>query len=153
MRFDLPRMLVTIQFVMFAILFGVIIWMPFSEPSIFWAIGLILAMSGVIIGLVAIQEHNRTNNHPPSVSPRPVNQRELVTTGLYKRIRHPIYTGVILAAVGLAMIHGNIISLIIAFSFIPFFTYKSTVEEQYLRQHYPNYAEYMTRSGRFLPRI
>ncbi len=153
MKFDLPRVLVAVQFTMFLILLGIIVLLPFSDPSLLWVAGFIMALAGVGIGLIAIQEHSRLNRRPPSISPRPVAQRQLVTSGLYRKIRHPIYTGVMLAALGLALIHGHILSMLIALAFIPFFTYKSTVEEHYLKQHYANYTEYMHQTGRFFPRL
>jgi protein-S-isoprenylcysteine O-methyltransferase Ste14 len=76
-----------------------------------------------------------------------------VETGLYRWARHPIYTGVLLSACGVAIAHGSVAALGIALTFVPFFYYKSSYEEQLLRKIYPQYQAYSERVGRFVPRL
>ena len=57
----------------------------------------------------------------------------------------------LLGALGVALAHGHIAVLLIALVMIVFFTFKSLYEESLLRAAYPQYRDYMTRTGRVLP--
>ncbi len=145
--------LVTFQFVLFALLAGAYMLLP--NGQVLWAriLGIILTAAGLITVMVAILTHTLVNRNMVNVSPEPNAQNRLVQTGIYGYIRHPIYTGVMLTAVGTAIAHGHIIGLVIAVIVCLFFTYKSTFEETLLMQVYPEYAAYRQRAGRFLPRL
>jgi protein-S-isoprenylcysteine O-methyltransferase Ste14 len=78
---------------------------------------------------------------------------ELVTSGPFARVRNPIYTAMIAAFAGLALIvpspvsFGSVIALIVALEM-----QTRLVEEPYLRGvHGGAYADYAARVGRFLP--
>ncbi len=101
---------------------------------------------------LALWTYYRVNGSLVNVSPEPDQNAQLVARGLYARIRHPIYLGVILSGLGVALIHGHFVPLVIALLFVPFFTYKSMFEERWLMQVYADYAAYRQRAGRFLPR-
>jgi protein-S-isoprenylcysteine O-methyltransferase Ste14 len=58
-----------------------------------------------------------------------------------------------LAGFGAALAHGHIVGIVIAVVMCAFFTYKSTFEERWLSQVYPDYVEYRTRAGRFWPKL
>lgn len=145
--------LVLIQFILFAALaisFGLL---PAGQVA--WArwLGIGLAALGLgVIGL-ALLNYYQINRNMVNVSPEPNAGNQLVQSGVYGLVRHPIYTGVMLAAVGAALAHGHIILLLIALVLCGFFTYKSTFEESLLMQAYPDYAAYRQRIGRFLPRL
>jgi len=141
------QQLVAIQLVLFAGLGISLLVFPSEQSVPFRLFGLLIAGLGGFVGLIAIQQHPGG----PNVTPTPKETSPLLQTGLYGQIRHPIYTGVILGGLGLAMFHGHIIPLIAAFALVPFFTYKSRYEETLLKQTYPDYADYMTRTGRFMP--
>lgn len=80
-------------------------------------------------------------------------QPELVTSGPYALIRHPIYTGLILAMLGSAL--GLII--IWALVVVPvgaYFIYSARREETLMLQLFPEqYAAYMARTGMLAPRL
>ncbi len=145
--------LVFIQFVLFAALAISFVLLPAGQ--VLWArlLGMLLAALGLGVIMLAILQHYGINRSLVNVSPEPNQRNQLVQTGIYGLVRHPIYSGVILAAVGTALVHGHIIPLLIALAFIAFFTYKSTFEESLLMQAYPDYAAYRQRTGRFLPRL
>ncbi len=143
--------LVAIQFVFFALLAGALFLLPAGQVG--WAriLGIVLALLGLAMIGLAILNHWQINRALVHVSPEPNASVGLVQGGLYTRIRHPIYTGVMLAALGAALAHGHLVPLLIALGLCAFFTYKSTFEERWLMQVYPAYAAYRQRTGRFLP--
>ncbi len=145
------NVLVAIQFFLFAVLLlGLIVFMPVSSSTV-RVMGSIVAIVGIFLALFAIIQFGRIANDTPNISPEPKTTIPLVQSGIYAHIRHPIYTGVICSALGVAIAHGHIVVLLIALLFIPFFTVKSMFEERLLHQQYDEYSTYVTRSGRFLP--
>ena len=85
--------------------------------------------------------------------PRPRDEAELVVTGAYALVRHPIYGGLILAAFGWAIARASIAAVLLAAILAMFFRLKSAREERWLEIRYPDYAAYRARTPRFIPRI
>jgi protein-S-isoprenylcysteine O-methyltransferase Ste14 len=77
--------------------------------------------------------------------PKPVTAGTMVEHGLYRVVRHPIYTAVIIGMIGIALRGGDWVSLALAVGLLPFFYAKSTFEEGHLIEHYPGYVEYQRR--------
>jgi protein-S-isoprenylcysteine O-methyltransferase Ste14 len=77
----------------------------------------------------------------------------LVSTGLFGRVRHPIYTGSLLATAGLAAVTADMLSLAVAVSAFVGLPVQARLEEEFLSSRYPDqYPDYLRRTGRFWPR-
>ena len=80
-------------------------------------------------------------------------QPELVTSGPYAYIRHPIYSGLILAMLGSA-IGVNIFWALMLVPVGAYFIYSARREETVMLQLFPEqYAAYMARTGMLAPRL
>lgn len=89
-----------------------------------------------------------------TIFPHPVEEATLVDQGPYRLVRHPIYFGVILGAVGLALAFANPAAVIVSLVFIPFFMAKTGFEEDRLVENVPGYREYRsTIPYRIIPRV
>jgi protein-S-isoprenylcysteine O-methyltransferase Ste14 len=79
---------------------------------------------------------------------------ELIRSGPYARIRHPIYSGLLLAILGTAVVLGRwrgIAALMVA---IVGFAYKAKREERLLAQEFGSaFEEHRRRTGFFIPRL
>ncbi len=82
--------------------------------------------------------------------PHPRADAELVEHGLYARVRHPMYGGLIMAAVGWGLVWASPTALILAGGLAVFFLLKSTREEAWLVERFPGYVAYRRRTRRFL---
>lgn len=77
---------------------------------------------------------------------------ELVTTGPYHYVRHPIYTGVILALLGTALVVWTLPWLIVLVLFCAYFVYSARQEERYLLERFPeSYPDYRARTHMLIP--
>jgi protein-S-isoprenylcysteine O-methyltransferase Ste14 len=80
-------------------------------------------------------------------------QRSVVTSGAYRYVRHPIYSGLFLAWVSLCLRQFSWLNLSIFLTICLLYTVKSLVEESFLR-HDPAYAAYLQQVRfRFFPGI
>jgi protein-S-isoprenylcysteine O-methyltransferase Ste14 len=77
---------------------------------------------------------------------------ELIRTGPYRTIRHPIYTGILLALLGTAVAVGEVRGLLaLAIAWLSFYI-KARREESFLTQEFgPGFAEHRRHTGMFLP--
>jgi protein-S-isoprenylcysteine O-methyltransferase Ste14 len=85
--------------------------------------------------------------------PRPREQHELITRGPFRWVRHPIYTGVLLTALGACIISGSWLALAFWFCLCVLFDLKARREEAWLAQRYPHYLEYRSRTRKFVPGV
>ena len=121
--------------------------LPDKLNQTLWWIGQILFYSGIVIAIWAaiLLGPNLT----PLPKPKPSGQ--LIQTGLYKLVRHPIYLGVILVSFGWAGIEQTIYTLVLAFIVLIFFDLKSRQEERWLTQKFSEYAEYKITTKKLIP--
>ena len=79
---------------------------------------------------------------------------ELIRTGPYRAIRHPIYTGILIAFLGNAVLIGQVRGLIgLAIIWASFYI-KARREESFLAQEFgPNFNEHTQHTGMFLPKL
>ena len=79
---------------------------------------------------------------------------ELIRTGPYRSIRHPIYTGIMLAMIGSAVALGQVRGLIGAAILWLAFYVKARREESFLAQEFgERFTEHAQRTGMFLPKM
>lgn len=115
--------------------------------SLFKVIGAIPMIVGTVILVWAIIELRNSL----SVFPSPKDDSELVTTGIYSSIRHPIYAGVIMLAIGYSIFSRDFDKMIISLLIFVFFELKTAYEERRLIKRYENYPAYKARTGKFFP--
>ncbi|MGA8144812.1 MAG: isoprenylcysteine carboxylmethyltransferase family protein [Candidatus Acidiferrales bacterium] len=120
-------------------------------PDLQWIamLGALLTVAGVTFAIWARRHIGK--NWSGEVTIR--QEHELIRTGPYARIRHPIYTGLLLAVAGTAIVIGEYRALV-AFALIFIgFTAKAKREESLLAKEFgPALDEHRRRTGFFLPR-
>ncbi|MBA4240585.1 MAG: isoprenylcysteine carboxylmethyltransferase family protein [Sphingobacteriaceae bacterium] len=138
-------LLVTIQFILLTIFYIPFISYVFQTPPIIKYVGAIVSILGFLIVVIAILQLNK--NLTPF--PTPKENGVLINTGLYKYVRHPIYSGIFLAAIGIAFYMGSYWQLAISFILLILFYYKSKYEESLLIEKYQEYENYIKVTRRF----
>lgn len=74
-------------------------------------------------------------------------------TGLYAKIRHPIYTSMILYYLGLILVFFNLLTALLYLLLLGILVYTAISEENFLKGKFKDCEEYMKRTGRFFPRF
>ncbi|PWT93691.1 MAG: protein-S-isoprenylcysteine methyltransferase [Blastocatellia bacterium] len=112
-------------------------------------LGVVVLLVGIVIRWTAI--HNLGQYFTGTVLIK--NDHTLIRGGLYRYVRHPAYTGTLIAHLGLGLAFSNWISLL--FSSIPYAlatAYRIHVEEQALRETFDDeYVEYAKQTKRLIP--
>lgn len=83
--------------------------------------------------------------------PRPLDEAALRRQGAYRLMRHPIYSGVILASFGWALWWSSVAGVFCALTLAVFFDRKATHEEIWLREKYRDYGDYARQVKKFIP--
>lgn len=113
------------------------------------AVGTIL----VIVGIVVVVAASRRLGSALTPTPVPRAGAALATDGWYARVRHPIYSGVLLVVAGLVAGSGSVVVLAVGVVTWGFFHAKAGWEERRLRAAHPGYDAYATVTPRFVPRL
>lgn len=97
------------------------------------------------LGIVVIVTEARSLGPALSILPEPVPGAALVETGLYARVRHPIYGGVVLLMMGMSLLLASLAGALSSIGLLLFFLAKTGYEERQLQIAYPGYAAYRRR--------
>ena len=100
--------------------------------------GFLIIIIAFIILIFAIKDLGRNL----SPFPRPINNSKLVTTGIYRFTRHPMYYSLILISFGFFITKLSIYYLFLSLSLGLIIKLKITLEEQYLSNKFKNYFIY-----------
>ena len=106
---------------------------PFS-----YFVGFLIIIIALIILLVAIKDLGRNL----SPFPRPINNSNLVTKGIYRFMRHPMYYSLIFISFGVFLTKLSIYYLFLSTSLVLIIKFKIDLEEQYLKNKFKNYLFY-----------
>jgi len=88
----------------------------------------------------------------PEVKPEKSSSTELVTDGIYSRVRHPRYVQLIISCLGYALMANYPVAYIAVALFIPGIYFVVLLEENELRKRFgPSYDEYASHVPRFIP--
>ncbi len=106
---------------------------PFS-----YFLGILIMIIAFIIMLVSIKDLGRNL----SPFPRPKNNSNLVTTGIYRFTCHPMYYSLIFFSIGVFIIKLSIYYLFLTISLALIIKFKIVLEEKYLMNKFKNYLLY-----------
>jgi len=111
------------------------------------AVGVALLLLGLSIAVWARVDLGRNWGMPMSQKDEP----ELVTSGPYRYVRHPVYSGLLLALLGTALA-SNLLWLLALAALGPYFLYSARVEERIMTAAFPQaYPRYRARTKMLIP--
>lgn len=117
-----------------------------------WGVVRWLGAPLMAVGLLLVAPALRAHGRKLTPLPEPNPTLGLKRTGVYAVIRHPMYTGLLSMAFGLAILLQKPWGVALAVALTVFFNLKAREEERRLSRCYPEYLDYQRATGRFLPR-
>ncbi len=137
--------------VQFALMVALLMTGPVYRAA--WSGGWTWPLAGALLAIGAwagiLGKRDLGAQRMPFVAPK--DDGRLVTTGIYARVRHPLYLGVIALGFSWALLWRSAPALALAAMQMPFFDLKARREEHWLRERYAGYAGYARRVKRFVP--
>lgn len=121
-------------------------WAP--SPAIQWT-GIALFASGWLVVFAAVGRLRRHYSVFVTVQPG----HELVQTGVYRRVRHPIYLGFMVWVLGFALVFRAWVTVLFWILVTIGAWKKMSDEERFMRSRFPEYGEYAKRSWRLVPYV
>jgi len=110
---------------------------PSAVPPAVVGVGFVLVALGLGIAMFVVLQ-----NSYASSTVRVEADQELVSTGLYRLVRHPMYFGVLTAMAGTPLALGSYSGLVIVVPALATFVFRLQDEEQLLRAELAGYPEY-----------
>lgn len=125
---------------------------PLLQPPLIYAVW---AVAGLLFLLAALLVVRGLIDLGDSLTPLPYprDEAELVQTGVYGLVRHPLYSGIIIAAKAYAIGQLSLSHLIATPVLFVFFNLKASREEIWLQAKHPAYTDYQQRVKKLIPWI
>ena len=120
----------------------------FHDNSFFSYIG--ISISSIAIALFISSKITLGKNYSPCYDQR--KPKSITSSGLYKYVRHPIYTSNVLLLIGTFVISGSYLMLINIFILSLFYIISAYREEKYLINNFSYYSTYSRKTGMFIPK-
>ena len=118
------------------------------DLEIYRWIGLLMTIAGVAFAIWARVTLGRNWSGTVTIK----QDHELIRTGPYALVRHPIYTGITLAVIGTAIFNGQIRSLILILATFSVLIYKIRMEEQFMTEQFGSeYTNYRQKTKTLVP--
>lgn len=123
---------------------------PSLIQPIYFLIGILLGLSGAVLAMIA----SRVISVSTVADMRTDRKAELVTDGIYSRIRHPLYLATLLVILALAFIYPFPVVIVFSICMMSYTLIGAYFEERKLIKHYgEEYLEYKKTAGFILPRF
>jgi len=120
---------------------------PFPLPQVCLPVGVVLMVGGSVLlgsGIACL-------GRALTPLPYPKDGAELVQTGAYGLVRHPMYGGGLLLGAGWALCIQGWLTLGYVAALFVFLDFKSRREERWLAEKFPAYAAYQRRVRKLIP--
>ncbi len=119
------------------------------QPLLF-VLGILSGLVGVVLSMIA----SRVISVSTVADMRTDRKAELITDGIYSRIRHPLYLATVLVFLALALIYPFPVVIVFSLSMIGYTMIGAYIEERKLMKHYGDeYLEYKKTAGFILPKL
>ena len=130
------------------------IWELLSHPGSFFTLpvhsvaGSVIFVIGLTVAIVAQATLWRSYHSTLIVT----EDQQLITRGIYRLARHPLYLGVLIAAIGIPVYASSLYGLLIMFVLIPLILNRIRIEERMLTEHFGDvYRKYRETTSKLIP--
>ena len=116
-------------------------------------VSVVLGLFSGLIGLAFVALSAQSLGSNLSVFPRPKTDSTLTQQGVYGLVRHPMYTGVVLTALGWSLIRTSWLAIVLTGVLLIFFDRKAAKEEIWLSERFSGYQDYKQHVRKLIPWI
>jgi len=147
------RIFVSVQFALIALIIASSFWEKkyFNRPNSYLTdfIAFLFLSAGFLLLIISFM------NFGQKITPNPVPGQSAIlrTTGMYSKIRHPIYLSVLMLMFGCIFFSAAYYTFLIYIILIVFFIKKINFEEKHLVDKFPDYKTYKSLTKKLLPYI
>jgi len=125
------------------------LWFPGAWGAPAWFSAVVVGLLGVglyflVFGLIALGRFL-------TIFPEPLESSELVVTGVYSVVRHPLYTSVVFCALAWSLWWNSVPALLAWAITVVFLDAKARSEEVRLREKFSSYGAYADKVKRIIP--
>jgi protein-S-isoprenylcysteine O-methyltransferase Ste14 len=148
---------------MFLLLFAIsLIWlvvMPLDAVRFHWSqipfwlqvVGALVSISSFVCMYISFRENAYVT---PTVRIQQERGHVVVSSGPYRYVRHPMYTGFHLFFIGVSLLLGSTLGFVLTLVLIGLVVRRTVLEERLLQENLPGYDAYLTQvTSRFIPHI
>lgn len=119
--------------------------LPLAFPLLLEAVGLTVALVGALLSIASLWQLKRSFSLMVEV-------RSLVTTGMYRHVRHPLYMSELIHAFGTAILAAHPIAIMVFLATLVMQVVRAKLEERKFLRLVPAYARYKSQTGFLWPR-
>ena len=125
---------------------GAVLQGGWATPSIRVVAGLLFGLGAVagVCGAWSLGTYR-------TIFPKPNQDSRLIRSGIYRLVRHPLYASLMLLSAGWALYRASWPGLLATLVLVLFLDFKARREERWLREQFPDYADYAENVKRFPP--
>ncbi len=133
------------------VLLGLLVLLPLGNDWLRPTWLVVVVIAAILVGLAVMGVGGTLLGRGLSAAPLPNAHAELRTGGLYRVVRHPIYTGLLIVGAAVAAVSGSLVRLGVYVLLVLLINAKARWEEGQLRRRFPGYGAYAERTPRFVP--
>ena len=143
-----PIMVAGLPILIFFMPYSLPQWLPFSSTQhlVFYLIIMGLIAFGGLINLIGLITLRRAFTIMSEA-------RALITHGVFRFVRHPLYCGHIIMFFGSMLLRLSAATVLLYLLFLAGQVFRARIEERKLEGAFADYAGYRERTGMFIPRI
>ena len=143
-----PLLVAGIPVLIFLMPYSLPHWLPVSSTQhlTFYLIIMGLVIFGGIINLIGLITLRRAFTIMSEA-------RTLITHGIYRYVRHPLYSGHIIMFFGSMLLRLSLATVLLYMLFLAGQVFRAHIEERKLEQAFAEFVNYRNRTGMFIPKI
>jgi protein-S-isoprenylcysteine O-methyltransferase Ste14 len=123
---------------------------PLKLSVFFHYLGIAIFVCGLIIRRISIQRLKRQFSIYVAIQ----ENHQLITTGIYSKVRHPIYLGAVFSLIGFVLVFPTLLGFLFIVIYSMLLTHRMEQEERLMLKHFGSvYEEYVSKSYRLIPHI
>ncbi len=119
-----------------------------------WTVPVVVARAAQgaeVVGILLVVVAATSLGRGLTAAPLPNAHAVLRTDGLYRFVRHPIYSGLLLFALARTLGSGSALTAAACLLLVVLINAKARWEERHLSERFPGYRDYSARTPRFVP--